>query len=56
MRKFLFLPYRHISPDNVIDTLVNSNFDSITKEQIYEQLNLASEQTLWRECLSQIGN
>ena len=56
MRKFLFLPYRCIAPDNVIDTLVNSDFDSITKEQIYEKLNLASEQTLWRECLSQIGD
>lgn len=56
MRKFLFLPYRRITPDNVIDTLVNSDFDSITKEQIYEKLNLASEHTLGRECLSQIGN
>lgn len=56
VRKFLFLPYRCIAPDNVIDTLVNSDFDSITKEQIYEQLNSASEQTLWRECLSRIGN
>ena len=56
MRKFLFLPYRRITPEKIIDTLVNSDFDSITKEQIYEKINLASEQTLWRECLSQIGN
>ena len=56
MRKFLFLPYRRNAPDEVIDRLVNRNFDSITKEQIYEELNLASEQTLWRECLSQIGD
>ena len=56
MRKFLFLPYRNITPDNVIDELVNSDFDSVTKEQIYEKVNLASERTLWRECLSQIGD
>lgn len=56
MRKFLFLPYRYIAPDKVIDMLLNDDFDSITKEQIYEKLNLARKLTLWRECLSQIGD